>query len=84
MHEPEASINFSCFQVFLYRPDMQFKEVPVLITTIEKDTVNFNGIFPLKSKRLVNLLFNLNNHQGEIIFCAAEGGKIFHFIYLRV
>jgi len=63
---------------------MQFKEVPVLITTIEKDTVNFNGIFPLKSKRLVNLLFNLNNHQGEIVFCAAEGGKIFHFIYLRV
>jgi len=63
---------------------MQFKEVPVLITTIEKDTVNFNGLFPLKSKRLVNLLFNLNNHQGEIVFCAAEGGKIFHFIYLRV
>lgn len=63
---------------------MQFKEVPVLITTIKKDTVNFNGLFPLKSKRLVNLLFNLNNHQGEIVFCAAEGGKIFHFIYLRV
>ena len=63
---------------------MQFKEVPVLITTIKKDTVNFNGLFPLKSKRLVNLLFNLNNHQGEIVFCAAEGVKIFHFIYLRV
>jgi hypothetical protein len=50
---------------------MQFKEVLVLITTIEKDTVNFNGLFPLKSKRFVNLLFNLNNHQGEIVFFGA-------------